>query len=98
MGDRRQLHIPRTVTELSSDASRDLNAETGLAGATGTGQGHQPVVDEQLLHVSHLCAAADKAGELHRKVVGDSGLGGAQRGEVVANVGMAQLHHPFGPR
>jgi hypothetical protein len=50
--------------ELSGDTSRYLNAETGLAGATGTGQGDQPVVDEQLLQVSHLRAAADKAGEL----------------------------------
>ena len=98
MGDRRQVDVPHTVTEIGRDASRDLNSETGLAGAAGAGQGHQPVVGEQLLQVSHLRAAADKAGELHRKVVGDSGLGGAQRGEVVANVGMAQLHHPFGPR
>jgi hypothetical protein len=56
MGDRRQIDIPDTVTELGRDASRDLNRETGLAGAAGTGQGHQPVVDEQLLQVSQLSA------------------------------------------
>jgi hypothetical protein len=44
MGDRRQIDIPHTVTELRRDASRDLNGETGLAGAAGTGQGHQPVI------------------------------------------------------
>ena len=89
VGDRGQIDVPHAVTELGRDAGRDLNAETGLAGAPSTGQGHQPVVDEQLLHVGHLCAAADKAGELHRKVVGDNGLGGTQRGEVVAQVGVA---------
>jgi len=97
-GDRCKIHIPNTVTELGRDASGDLNGEAGLAGAAGTGQRHQPVVDEQLLQGSHLCAAADKAGELHRKVVGGNGLCGAQRWEVVAKIGMAQLHHPFGPR
>ena len=51
MGDRRQIDIPNTVTELRRDASRDLNGETGLAGAAGTGQGHQPVIDQQLAHL-----------------------------------------------
>ena len=88
MGDRRQIDIPHTVTELGRDASRDLNAETSLAGTAGTGPRHQPVSDEQLSQVSHLCAAADKVGELHRKVVRDSGLCGTQRGEIVAQVGI----------
>jgi hypothetical protein len=43
MGDRRQIDIPNTVTELTRDANRDLNGETGLPGAAGSGQGHQPV-------------------------------------------------------
>jgi hypothetical protein len=39
--------------------------------------------------------AADEAGELHRKVVGDNGAGCPQRRELDARVGVAQLHHPF---
>ena len=96
MGDRRKVHVPHTVTELRRDARRDLNGETGLAGAAGTGQRHQPVVGQQLLHVSHLCAAAHETGELHRKMVGDNGRGYPQRRELVYKVGMAQLRHPFG--
>jgi hypothetical protein len=77
------------VTELRRDASRDLNGKTGLAGAAGIGQRHQPVVDEQLFQVSHLCAAADEAGELRRKVLRDNGVGCAQGREIITNIGMA---------
>jgi hypothetical protein len=62
---------------------------TGLAGAAGTGQRHQPVVDEQLFQVSHLCAAADKAGELHRKIMRTNTFRRTQGREIIAHVGMA---------
>ena len=98
MGDRCQIHVPNTVAELGRGASRDLNCETGLAGATGTGQRHQPVVGQQLPHVSNLCAAADKAGELHWKVMHTNAFRGTQRREIVAQVRMAELNYPFGAR
>jgi hypothetical protein len=96
IGDRSQIHMPNTVTEFGRDARRDLDGETGLPGATGTCQRHNPVVCQQLPHVSHLCTAANQAGELSRKVVRTHTFRGTQWRELVAQVGVAQLHDPLG--
>ena len=96
IGDRRQIHVPNTVAELGRDASRDLDCEPGLASATCTGQRHQPFIGQQLPPVSHLCAGADKAGELHWKVMHTNAFRGSQRREIVAQIRMAELDYPLG--
>ena len=66
VGDRRQVDIPDSVTEIGGHLPRDLDGQTGLTGTAGAGQGDQPVGDKGLPHVVNLRAAADKTGELHR--------------------------------
>jgi hypothetical protein len=73
-GDRGQIDVPHTVTELGRDTSRDLNGETGLAGAARAGQGHQPVIDQKLAHVGYLGSTSDEARELHRKILSGNGI------------------------
>ena len=95
IGDRRKIRVPDSVTELGRDASRDLNSETSLAGAAGTGQRHQPVSGQQLPHILHLGFAPNKTRELHRKVMRTNALSGTQWRELVTQVGVTQLHHSF---
>ena len=64
-GERRE---PRSVAELGRDLGRDLQRETRLADAAGTGQRHEPLGGEQRRELLHLVGAADEAGPLHRQV------------------------------
>jgi hypothetical protein len=67
-----------------------------LTHPTRAGQTHQPVIGQQLPHVAHLGLAPNETGELYRKIMGDNHAGCAQRRELNAQIGMAQLHHPLG--
>ena len=75
-----------------------MHRQPGLAHAAGAGQGHQPVLGQQLPHLGQLGFAANEARQLHRKMVGNNAFGNPQRWEVVDQVGVAQLHHSFGAR
>ena len=95
IGDRGQIDVPHTVVEFGSHVARDVDGQTGLAGAAGGGQGDQPVVGERLPHVVDLCAAADEAGELHGEMFSGDGFRCPKGREVVADVRVAQLRHAF---
>ena len=45
---------------------------------------------------AHFRLAPDETRQLRRKMLRGKPMGGAQRREVVVQVGMAQLHNPFG--
>ena len=65
------------------------------AGAAGTGQGHQPVIGEQPAYIVHLGFAPNETGELYQKIVRTNAFSGTQWREIIAKIGVAQLHHPF---
>src|SRR3954465_14389491 len=98
MSDRRQIDIPNTITELRRDANRDLNSETRLAGAAGSGQGHQPVIAQQPAHIIDLCVASNKTCELDWKIVHSNTFRCTQWWEISTEIRMAQLHHSLGTR
>ena len=89
VGDRRQIHIPDPVAELAGQLARDLDRQPGFARPAGTGQGHQPVLAQQLAHLGQLRVTAHETGQLHRKMLGGNGFGYAQRRELVDHIGMA---------
>jgi hypothetical protein len=98
MGDRRQVDAPHTVAEVGRDARSDLDGETRLAGTTGTRQRHQATVCQQLAYLGYLRAAADKAGQLHRKILRINTFERTQGRKFVADIGVAQLHDPLRAR
>ena len=87
IGARSTYHTPSR--ELAGELGRDLDREPGFADPARTGQRHQPVVGQQLPQLGQLRVAADETGELHRKMLGDNGVGYPKRRELVDKVGMA---------
>ena len=96
IGDRCQVDIPNPVGEFGRQVGGDLYRQARLARAARAGQRDEPVVGERLANAVHFRLASDETRQLHRKMFGGNGIGGAQRREVVVQVGMAQLHNPFG--
>ena len=72
--------------------------ETGLTRAAGARQRDKAVLRQKLAHLRHLGTAANETRELRRKPMRHSGFGHPQRRELVAKIGMAQLHHPLRAR
>ena len=95
IGDRRQVHIPDAIGVFGRQLVRDFYRQPRLAHPTGSGQGDQAVAGQQHAHLGNLGATADKAGELGRKITRSNTSRRAQRREVVAQIGMTQLHHPL---
>ncbi|CNY69446.1 Uncharacterised protein [Mycobacterium tuberculosis] len=95
--DRRQIHEPR-ATELTGDLRRELRRQPCLAHAAGAGQGHQPVIGHQPVHLGDLRAAPHKTRQVHRKTMGHIVIGHPQRREIDTQFGMTQLHYPLRTR
>ena len=95
VGDRREVDVPHPVAELVGYLGRDLHRQTRLADAARAGQRHQPVVGEQPPHVDHLAPRPTKLVSCAGRCCATSGFRCAKRRELVAKVGVAQLHHPF---
>ena len=61
----------------------DLYRQARLARAARAGQRDEPVLGERLADAAHFGLASDEARQLHRKMLGGNGIGGAQGREVV---------------
>ena len=72
-----------------------LQGQAGLAASPRPGDRHQPLVADQGGQLGDLGGPADEGGALDRQVVGAQ-VQGAQRRELVLQVGVAQLEHPLG--
>ena len=73
-----------------------LHRQARLAGPAGAGQRDEPVVGERLADALHFRLAPNETRQLDRKTLGGKGVGGAQGREVVAQIRVAELNHPFG--
>ena len=51
---------------------------------------------ENVTHLGHFRVAAHEAGQLGWKLLSSRGFALPKRGKLIAEVAMAQLHHPFG--
>ena len=95
--DRRQVDVPRPVAEITRPLGGHLHRQPGLAHAARPDQGDQPIAGHRIPQAADFRLAPNETRELGRKIMGcDVGVR-AQRREVVAQVGVAQLHHAFGP-
>ena len=92
----RQVDVPDPVGEFSGQLGGDLHRQARLTRAARAGQRDEPVVGERLADAVHFRLAPDETRQLHRKTLGGNGIGGAKRREVVVQIGVAELHHPFG--
>ena len=95
VGDRRQVDIPHAVAKLGRYFGRRLYSQTCLASTSRAGQGDQSVVAENLSQILDLGTTAHKTRQLYRKAMCSNGFRCAQWWKLVAQIGMAQLHHPF---
>ena len=68
VGDRGQFEKPDTVRELIGQARRDFERQAGLADPADTGQCHQPMCADRLLHLDELGLPPDEAGGLGAQV------------------------------
>ena len=94
--DRRQVDVPGAVAEISRDLGGHLHRQPGLAHAAGPDQGDQPVAGQGVPQAPDFRLAPNETRELGRKIMGCEVGVRAQRRKVVAQVGVAQLHHPLG--
>ena len=97
IGDRCQVDVPDPVGEVGGrhraatcTARRVLPAPPAPVSVTSrlSASASRMPVDFRL--------APDETRQLRRKMLGRNGIGGAQRRKVVVQVGVAELHHPFG--
>jgi hypothetical protein len=96
IGDRGEVDVPQTVTELRDELRGHLHGESRLARTAGAGQCDQTVVGHTLTYLGHLGVTSDKARQLGRKVLRANGFGRAKWGKLVADIGVTELHHAFG--
>ncbi len=66
VGDRCQIDPPDTAVVLACDLARDLHRQPGLANPAGPGQGHQPLLGQQLADMGHPRITAHEIRQLHR--------------------------------
>jgi hypothetical protein len=83
------------VAELTCRLGGNLHSRARLAHPAGAAQSHQPVIGQELVHVVDRCAAPDEASQLHWETMGGNVIGGPRRREIIAQVGVAQLHDPL---
>ena len=74
----------------------DLHRQPRLARAARACQRDEPVVGERLTDAIHFRLAPNETRQLRRKTLGGNGIGSAQRREVVVQIWVTELHHPFG--
>ena len=98
VGDRRQVDPPHAVLEFLGQLTRGLDGEARLTCTACTGECDEPVVAQQRADLVDLTGTSDEAGELRREIMGACGFRGAKWREFVADVGVAELNHPLGPR
>ena len=96
IGARSTYHTPSANSATSWAAT--LYGEPGLADTAGAGQSDEPVVHDDPAQFVHFGLASNKRGELCWKIVRRTGFGRAQGWELVAQVGVTELHHALGPR
>ena len=77
IGARSAYHAPSPNS--LARLARDLDRQPGLTHPAGTGQGHQPVVRQQLPHPGQFGTTAHETGELYRKVLGRNDFRNAKR-------------------
>ena len=98
VGDGRQIDVPHAVAEIGVQLGCDLHCQTCLSDAARTGKRHKPGFGDVSPHGLDLGAATDETRELRRKMLCRRSFRHAKRWKVVAEVGVAQLRYPFGPR